>query len=42
MSTLVGKIEVVKTAPDRAVCKSLRDWAKSTIVKGDRVATQIK
>lgn len=42
VNTLVGKIEVVKTAPDRAVCKTLRDWAKSTIVKGDRVASQIK
>ena len=43
VNSLVGKIEVVKTAPDRAVCKSLRgEWNKSTIVKGDRVATQIK
>jgi hypothetical protein len=42
VNTLVGKVEVVRTSPDRAVCKSLREWAKSNIVKGDRVASNIQ
>ncbi len=42
LNTLVGKVEVVRTSPDRAVCKSLREWAKSNIVKGDRVVSQLQ
>ena len=40
-STYVGRIEVVKTAPDRAVCKIDPKFQTSNMMKGDRVATKI-
>ena len=41
-STYVGRIEVIKTTPDRAVCKIDPNFQKSNIMVGDRVATKIK
>ena len=41
-STYVGRIEVVKTTPDRAVCKIDPKFQKSNMMVGDRVATKIK
>lgn len=40
-STYVGRIEVVKTAPDRAVCRVDPKFQNSNIMKGDRVASRI-
>jgi seryl-tRNA synthetase len=41
-STYVGRIEVVKTAPDRAVCKIDPKFQNSNMTKGDRVASKIE
>jgi hypothetical protein len=41
-STYVGRIEVVKTSPDRAVCKIDPNFRISNIMVDDRVATKIK
>ena len=41
-STYVGRIEVVKTSPDRAVCKIDPSFQKSNMMVDDRVATKIK
>jgi hypothetical protein len=41
-STYVGRIEVIKTTPDRAVCKIDPNYQKSNMMVGDRVATKIK
>jgi hypothetical protein len=41
-STYVGRIEVIKTTPDRAVCKIDPNFQKSNVMVGDRVATKIK
>jgi hypothetical protein len=41
-STYVGRIEVVKTSPDRAVCKIDPSFQKSNMMVSDRVATKIK
>jgi chromosome segregation ATPase len=41
-STYVGRIEVVKTSPDRAVCKIDPKFQQSNMMVGDRVATKIK
>lgn len=37
----VGRIEIVKVTPDRAVGKSLPDFEKRTIAKGDRVYSKL-
>jgi hypothetical protein len=37
--TYLGRIEVIKTTPDRAVGKILPELQKGAIRKGDRVAT---
>jgi hypothetical protein len=39
-ATYVGRIEVVRTAPDESVCKVLTDFQKSNVQKGDRVFTK--
>ena len=41
-NTYVGRIEVVKTSPDQAVCKIDPKFQQSNIMVGDRVATKIK
>lgn len=41
-NTYVGRIEVVKTSPDRAVCKIDAKFQQSNMMVGDRVATKIK
>ena len=41
VSTYVGRVEVVKTAPDRSVCKVDPKYQNSNMVKGDRVASKI-
>jgi multidrug efflux pump subunit AcrA (membrane-fusion protein) len=40
-STYVGRIEVVKTAPDRSVCKIDPKFQNSNVMKGDRVASKL-
>ena len=40
-STYVGRIEVVKAAPDRAVCRIDPKFQNSNVMKGDRVASRI-
>jgi hypothetical protein len=41
-STYVGRIEVVKTAPDKAVCKIDPKFQNANILVGDRVASKIE
>ncbi len=41
-STYVGRIEVVKTDPNRAVCKIDPKFQTSNMLKGDRVASKIE
>jgi hypothetical protein len=41
-STYVGRIEVVSTAPDRAVCKIDSKYQNSQVMVGDRVASKIQ
>jgi hypothetical protein len=41
-STYVGRIEVVSTAPDRAVCKIDPKYQNSQVMVGDRVASKIE
>lgn len=41
-STYVGRIEVVKTAPDKAVCRIDPKFQNSNMMKGDRVASKIE
>jgi hypothetical protein len=38
-STYVGKLEVLRTAVDRAVCKIIE--SQGNVVKGDRVASKL-
>ncbi len=38
----VGRIEVLKTAPDKSVCKILPSFQQSEVQKGDRVASKIE
>ena len=38
----VGKIEVLKTAPDKSVCKIIPSFQQSEVQKGDRVASKIE
>jgi len=40
-STYVGRIEVVSTAPDKAVCKIDPKFQNSNMMKWDRVASKI-
>ena len=40
-STYVGRIEVVKTAPDRSVCKIDPKFQNSRVMEGDRVDSKI-
>ncbi len=42
VSTYVGRIEVVKTAPDKSVCKIDPKFQNSHVMQGDRVATKIE
>jgi len=41
-STYVGRIEVVKTTPDRAVCKINPKFQNSNMMKDDRVVSKIE
>lgn len=41
-NTYVGRVEVQRTAPDRAVCKTIPSYMKSQIQKGDRVASKLQ
>lgn len=41
-STYVGRIEVVKTAPDKSVCRIDPKFQNSNMTKGDRVASKIE
>jgi len=41
-SAYVGRVEVVKTSPDRAVCKIDPKFQQSNMMVGDRVTTKIK
>jgi hypothetical protein len=38
--TYVGRIEVIKTDPEKSVCKVLPNYLKSPVQKGDRVDTK--
>lgn len=38
----LGRVEVLETAPDKAVAKILRDFLKAPIERGDRVATRLR
>jgi hypothetical protein len=38
----VGRIEVLKTSPDKSVCKVLSSFQQSELQKGDRVASKIE
>ena len=40
-STYVGRVEVVKTAPDRSVCKINPKFQSSRVMEGDRVDSKI-
>jgi hypothetical protein len=41
-STYVGRIEIVKTAPDKSVCRIDPKFQNSNMMKGDRVASKIE
>ena len=41
-NTYVGRIEVVKTAYDRSVCKTLPSFMKSAVQEGDSVTSKIQ
>jgi hypothetical protein len=41
-STYVGRIEVLKTAPDKSVCRIDPKFQNSNMMKGDRVASKIE
>jgi hypothetical protein len=41
-SVYVGRIEVVQTDPDKAVCKIEPKYQKSPVQKGDRVASKLQ
>jgi hypothetical protein len=41
-ASYLGRAEVLRTAPDKAVAKILRQYRRGTIQKGDRVATRLK
>jgi hypothetical protein len=38
----VGRVEVLKTAPDKSVCKVIPSFQQSEVQKGDRVASKIQ
>ncbi len=38
----VGRIEVLKTSPDKSVCKIIPSFQQSEVQKGDRVASKIE
>ena len=38
----VGRIEILKTAPDKSVCKIIPSFQQSEVQKGDRVASKIE
>jgi hypothetical protein len=40
-STYVGRVEVVRTAPDKSVCKAIPETLKSAIQKGDSVTSKL-
>ncbi|MBN2023444.1 MAG: hypothetical protein JW809_11710 [Pirellulales bacterium] len=40
-SSYLGRIEVVQTAPDRAVCKILPEYRKGEIHEGDSIASRL-
>jgi hypothetical protein len=39
--TYVGRVEVLETTPDRAVCKSDPAFQKSNLQKGDRIKSKL-
>jgi septal ring factor EnvC (AmiA/AmiB activator) len=39
--TYLGKVEVVETEPDRAVCKIIPEFRKGTIQRGDHVSAKL-
>ena len=41
-STYLGQVEVVDTAPDKAVCKVIPELRKGTIQRGDHVSSKIQ
>ncbi len=41
VSTYLGRIEVVRTSPDKSVCKVDPNYRKGTIQRGDRVASKL-
>ncbi len=41
VSTYLGRIAVVRTSPDRSVCKIDPNYRKGTIQRGDRVASKL-
>ena len=40
-NTYVGRVEIVKVEPDRAVAKIIPEFRRGIIKKGDRVATKL-
>ncbi len=40
-STYLGRIEVLETSPDRAVCRIIPEYRKGEMQRGDRVASKI-
>ncbi len=41
-SSYLGRVEVLRSAPDRAVAKVLKEFRRGEIQKGDRVATKLR
>ena len=41
VSTYLGRITVVRTSPDKSVCKVDPNYRKGTIQRGDRVASKL-
>ena len=41
-STYVGRVEVVRTEPDKSVCKVDPNYRQSNVQRGDRVFSNIK
>lgn len=41
VNTYLGRVEVMQTAPDKAVCKIIPEYRKGAIRRGDRVASKL-
>jgi hypothetical protein len=41
-STYLGRIEVIQTEPDKAVCKIMPEYRKGAMQPGDRIATRLE